>query len=395
MPAKVLILYFKTKCFFIFITLTIKLFAHIIKNTYFCTVIGLARHLEVLLLNNDCVAVPDFGGFVAHYVSARFDETDSMFLPPMRTIGFNPQLKMNDSLLAQSYVESFDISYPEALRRIEQDVDAIRNIILHEGQYLLEGIGTLTLNDEGNYSFQPYEAGLLTPSLYGLSSYEFNLLKTSSATMLKPAVIKEQDDYNIATEEKTDVQPSLIELIDDDDTDRAIHIKLSWVRNAVAFAAAIVLFFLMTTPVANSNLGSQAMSALHNSIVKKLMPKDTNIAPVTHVVSMKKVKDKPVAKQDTSKTASTKKSEPVIAKSYEHPYCIVLASQVKQSNAELFANKMRNRGFKDTEVFVYNGVVRVVYGHFDSENAAYIELHKLRFEEDFEEAWVYKRRIEG
>jgi hypothetical protein len=40
-------------------------------------------------------------------------------------------------------------------------------------------------------------------------------------------------------------------------------------------------------------------------------------------------------------------------------------------------------------------VIRVVYGNFVSESEAYTELHNLRLEEDFEEAWVYKRKTEG
>lgn len=60
--------------------------------------IELDRHIEILLLSNDCVIVPDFGGFMAHHVDARYDEADGTFLPPLRTLGFNPQLKMNDSL---------------------------------------------------------------------------------------------------------------------------------------------------------------------------------------------------------------------------------------------------------------------------------------------------------
>ena len=28
--------------------------------------IELARHIEILLLENDCVIIPDFGGFIAH-----------------------------------------------------------------------------------------------------------------------------------------------------------------------------------------------------------------------------------------------------------------------------------------------------------------------------------------
>ena len=87
--------------------------------------IKLDRHIEILLLENDCVIVPGLGGFVAPHVSARYDEQDSLVLTTYRTLGFNAQLKMNDSLLVQSYVDAYDLSYPEALRQIENEVDEI------------------------------------------------------------------------------------------------------------------------------------------------------------------------------------------------------------------------------------------------------------------------------
>ena len=350
---------------------------------------GLSQHLEVLLLSNDCVAVPEFGGFVAHYVPARIDEADGMFLPPMRTIGFNPQLKMNDSLLAQSYVEVYDISYPEALRRIEQEVDNMRHQLLHEGICHLEGIGTLTNNDEGVYRFEPFESGILTPTLYGLSSYEFPLLKSMGTVAHDTVVAKEAETVE---EEIGKVEQPLIELIDnDEEEEHAIHIKMSWIRNIAAIAAAVLLFFMMTTPVANSHLDSQTMTTLRSHFINKLIPVDSNMPAATPQLSTKK---EPVVKLDSvnvKDSAFVIQAQPVTGQ----PYCLVLASQVRRDNAEVFAKKMRDRGFKDTEVLIHNHIVRVVYGHFKTESAAYAELHKLRFEEDFEEAWVYKRKTEG
>ena len=360
------------------------------KILIFALVIELSRHLEVLLLSNDCVIVPDFGGFVAHYIPAHVDETDGMFLPPMRTIGFNPQLRMNDSLLAQSYVEANDISYPEAIQRIEQEVSQIRHQVLYNGVYHLEGIGTLTSNDEGNYCFEPYESGVLTPTLYGLGSFECPMLKSivtsSPKTAAERVPEKEYPPTNITE------QP-LIELIDQEDKEEehAIHIKMSWIRNTVAIAAAIVLFLMMTTPVANSNIGSSTMSALQNHYINKLIPIDSNMPSATPVFPSK---TDSIAKADISKIGSSD-SVKQVPSIIDNPYCIVLASQVRRDNAELFAKKMRDRGFKDTEIDIHNNIVRVVYGHFKSESAAYLELHNLRFEENFEEAWVYKRKVEG
>ena len=89
----------------------------------------LSRHIEILLLNNDCVIVPGFGGFMAHHRPAEYVDEAGMFYPPQRTLGFNSQLRLNDSLLAQSYVEAYDISYPEAVRRIEEEVAEIKQTI--------------------------------------------------------------------------------------------------------------------------------------------------------------------------------------------------------------------------------------------------------------------------
>ena len=76
----------------------------------FARVIEINRHIEILLLSNDCVIVPGFGGFMAHYVDARKDEADGSFLPPIRSIGFNPKVTLNNNIKYQTNIESYDIS---------------------------------------------------------------------------------------------------------------------------------------------------------------------------------------------------------------------------------------------------------------------------------------------
>ena len=150
--------------------------------------IEIERHIEILLLDNDCVIVPGLGGFTAHHVEARFDEADGVFVPPLRTLGFNAQLKINDSLLAQSYVEAYDISYPEALRKIESEVEELRQRLANDGYYELTDIGVLEINEDGNIEFTPCEAGILTPSLYGLSSFEMQPLAVETAETVTKTV---------------------------------------------------------------------------------------------------------------------------------------------------------------------------------------------------------------
>ena len=306
--------------------------------------IELDRHIEILLLSNDCVIVPGLGGFMTHHVEARYDADDQMFLPPLHTLGFNPQLTMNDSLLVQSYIEAYDISYPEALRRIESEVEELKQHIDAAGCYELNDIGELSLNEEGKYLFTPCEAGILTPELYGLSSFEMKPM----ATALPVAEEK--------TETEETAAPVLVPLTTDeaDDDDRALVIKMSWIRNTVAIAAAILAFFLMTTPVSNSDSTQMNMGQLNNPLLvqkphKPVVKPDTaiKIAPDT-TVAVKAVAE--VKKDTVSVQPETPKTG----------YYLVLASYVTKKNAQAFVDDLHKRGFSEAEIFIRNNVTRVV-----------------------------------
>lgn len=365
--------------------------------------IEVKRHLEILLLDNDCVVVPDFGGFVAYHVSAHFDETDGLFIPPKRTVGFNPQLKMNDSLLAQSYVEAYDISYPEAIQRIENEVAELREIIARDGSYTLDGIGTLSGNDDGGYLFTPCESGILTPELYGLSTFS-----------LTPATKEENlpaEKKNAApTEDETAPlpHPTLTDVMDDDEEERTISIKLSWIRNVSAVAAAVLLFLLMSKPVANGNYSSQAFTALEHHVVYQLakdqpdkpamaspVAKETqSAAPAETADSIKTQPEKTTDKKTETVPETATKPSTIQQVDASHPYCLVLASRVKRSNAEELVRNLHKRGFKDAEVYENNNMVRVIYGHFRTEGEAYGARNSLCHNADFAEAWVYKKPAE-
>lgn len=104
--------------------------------------IELARHIEILLLENDCVIIPDFGGFIAHYQPARYIKEENLYLPPVRTIGFNPQLTINDGLLVQSYMQAHHTDFPDATRMIEEEVAGLKEQLYQNGCAEMHGIGS-------------------------------------------------------------------------------------------------------------------------------------------------------------------------------------------------------------------------------------------------------------
>ena len=272
---------------------------------------------------------------MAHHVDARYDETDGTFLPPLRTLGFNPRLTMNDSLLVQSYIEAYDISYPEALRRIEAEVAEIRQHLESKREYELNDIGILRLNQEGNLEFEPCEAGILTPYLYGLSSFE-----------MSPLVVETKVPVETPQNEDTAKVPE----------ESAITIKMSWLRNAVAAAAAIIAFFMIGTPISNGD------------------------STETQTVSKEDAKDSISADADVTTEETSSKST----------YCIVLASQVTQKNAEIFIEKLSKEGYSEVRLVTSkSNMLRIVYGNYASETEAANSLRSLRNKSDyFEQSWV-------
>lgn len=390
------------------------------KSINFAVVNELSKHIEILLLSNDCVIVPGLGGFMAHHIAAHYDENECLFLPPLRTIGFNPQLKMNDSLLAQSYIEAFDLSYPEAIRRIEDEVKDIIQTIHNEGSYELTGIGTLSLNDEGNYIFSPAEAGILTPSLYGLSSFEFpyiaqysNISETPSQPIIKAASkpeIKEAEPVTAISEEAENTEESaeapLIPIVDDDDDDeeKAIVIKMSWIRNAVAVAVAVIAFILVTTPVSNSEMSNIASANINTSIFDTALKnkatslneiKDTIKDSIKSALAKIDSTESALIPSDSIQTAKALTENDTVATKKVTTYCLVLASYVSKKNANAFVEQLHKRGFTEAEVYIRNNVTRVIYGNFNSLNDAYNRLNRIRGNKDFEEAWVLKTTDRG
>ena len=375
--------------------------------------IELGRHIEILLLSNDCVIVPDLGGFMAHHIEAHYDDEERVFLPPQRTIGFNPQLKLNDSLLAQSYIEAYDISYPEALRRIEEEVSELKQSLSNEGYYELNGLGTLKVNEYEKLEFEPCEAGILTPELYGLSSFEIPTLadrkRVSEAAVATIPVFTEMAKANEPLDEEEDLNSTDVE--ETEEEEHAITIKMSWVRNTVAIAAALLAFFLMTPNVGNNNQNGISMSQMNLPIISK----DAGLKNVEklnsqEVKEMQMKHEEPTAQETAAepKVEEPKVEEPKAEESQaEEPkteeskveevkpqttYYIVLASQVSQHNAELFVKKLQDKGFNDARVYLYNNTRRVICGQFSTEAEAYRELQKVHRNQELADAWVYKVR---
>ena len=334
-----------------------------IKILNFASVIKLDRHIEILLLENDCVIVPGLGGFVAHHVSARYDEQDGLFLPPYRTLGFNAQLRMNDSLLVQSYVDAYELSYPEALAQIEKEVDEIYQALDEEGLFELNDLGSLSRNSEGNLEFEPFESGILTPLYYGLSSFNFTKF------------VAEKQSAPTTIEVKTQKQG--VVFVDDSDTaNKRLSISMRAVRNVAAAAVFLTAVFLVAFPGSNRQ-GANDKQQIKSGVLYNIFDSDdtSNASQQLNTLTpTNQVSD--VKLQQTTPTITS------------HYWAIVMASHVTESNARAFVHKLQKSGLSDARVYEGAESIKVLYGYFSSQKEAYEKMKFINKTTDFKEAWV-------
>ena len=362
--------------------------------------IEINRHIEILLLSNDCVIVPGFGGFMAHHVDARYDGRDNMFLPPLRTVGFNPQLTMNDSLLALSYVETYDISYPEALRRIEDEVVEIRQSLENEGKFEIENIGMLFLNEDGNISFEPCEAGILTPDFYGLGGFDMlpiaqidNGEQQNENPNVAMTVNLAKEEQPVKKEAEAPAAPAnnsvfIAEEEEEEEKAEFISIKKSWLRNMAAACIALIAFFTISTPLGSPTIEK---SQIDTGMLTRIMPKE--MTPVKSNELMLPT-DEPKLMETTPTDKAEKAPAMVLDREIATPsasyYSIVLASRVTKRNAASYVEYLQGKGFKEARVLITDNNVKVIYGNYRSESEAYNTLNRLHTNEAFTDGWITK-----
>lgn len=349
--------------------------------------ISLARHIELLLLEHDCVIVPGLGGFIANYADALYSrEGEHIFLPPYRTIGFNQQLQVNDGLLVQSYMAAYDTSYPFASLQLEQDLEKMLIELDMKGEYELENLGVLKKGLNQNIVFTAQDSSALTPPLYGLYSYEMLPLQR----ILQEREI-EQNIQAASSMGLTNTDNEFKVVSKKKHHDVVIRINRHWLDFGISVAAAVVLFFCFSYPaLKNSSTDTDTVVAAFNPMGK------TDIPQKTFEVN------KPI-KEDVT-TTSLEKTNPTtptnVAKQHEASneteitttapkYVIVLASYVSHTNAEMFIQNLAKSGLTEGRYVREGKVSRILYSGYQTEAEAQTALRALRQQSnDFAKAWI-------
>ena len=133
---------------------------------------NLSKYIVDLLVKNNCVIVPNFGGFIANYNPAIIDELRHKIYPPSKRILFNPNLLSNDGLLANYVSTQVGHNYSDALCLIDEVV-AEWKVKLNNGERISIGEAGFIYEVDDKIQFEQDREFNLYLGAYGLSIVSF------------------------------------------------------------------------------------------------------------------------------------------------------------------------------------------------------------------------------
>lgn len=189
--------------------------------------IGIARHIEYLLLHHGRVTLPGIGTFAVDYREARLLPDDSSFLPPVRRVEFYPDECGDDERLLRSVMRSRFIFRDEAARAIADEADAIHQALKAGDDYRVGRLGRFVLHD-GQIDFQVDETNFIEYPRLGFAPVEVQPLEEPEA----------ENETAVTVENKT--------------PDRIYISFPRRILRAAAVAAAVIVFLLMLSKPINT-----------------------------------------------------------------------------------------------------------------------------------------------
>jgi hypothetical protein len=294
------------------------------------------------------VVVPDLGGFVVNVVPS-YREGVSDFHAPSCELVFNRDLRHNDGLLAQSYMKTDVLTFEVASRKIEQEVQVLKNR-LREQRYLdLGKLGMFTMHDDERFVYTP--AVFVRPMFFGLQMASLKPLIQMPVPMLPP----KQETRKL---------------------------RRFSARAAAVVAAGLLLFAL---PSNESTVNRQSAQMLYEST---WLRSSAEIYATSETVATYET----AAQQQ--ETVNVTENMPVADAVMEHQpvYHIVIGVFQYAEGANITKDLLIANGFSQAAHVKHNGQIAVTAASHSDHNAAQADLRRIHREHPaYFDAWILRR----
>lgn len=329
------------------------------------------RHIEYLVHRHDCVVLPKWGAFIADYQPACYDETLGLMYPPLRELSFSASVDYNDGLLASSIARKESISFAQASRIVEEEIDSMKHQLELDGELPLGKVGRFIRQDEVSVIFEP----AAMQSRVGSAGFD--------AFAIRPLLSRVKEEAINAGR------------IEAPRRGRLSRIGLRAIKAAAAVMLAVGISVALLRPSFNRNddMASIAPVMSQKSSQTSMMPslgegKTLNIRVPEEDVEVAKVSQPAV---ETAEPAAEVKAEPEagVRLNASDRYCLVVASLHSMALAEKF---VRENAQFNLGIFGKDGKYRVYAATGNTTNEALKGKDVAEIGSRFSDAWVCSMR---
>jgi len=322
---------------------------------------NMIEFIERLLYSNDCVIIPQFGGFVLNTKDFQFLENDQTIAPKSKWVAFNERLQSDDGLLATSWAKDKGISQKQAFMVVHQFGHELSAIIKAETEFQFGNIGVFSLNKSGRLQFEPNQSLNFDLNQYGLTPVSIGQARK------KPVL--QENPIEKSVEDLPTIQP------------------IKRTRQNQFYTYVILAFFIggtaayfLTEP--NSRLVNSSFSPL-TTRAKIRAEKPADIKPLKKDVSINS--EKPVEEKVESIVNETPESAAGIY--------LVVGSFITEAKATICQAELVAKGFEDVKIIEKRSgekYFRVSVGEVATYDAGYAAAAQMKSDNKLD-IWVYKR----
>lgn len=295
------------------------------------------RHLEYLLVTNDCVVMPGLGAVIAHTMPAKTDLSGLLIDAPARVFSFNAMLTHNDGLITTSVARARSISFEAARNIVANEVGQMCRDLASSGVVSLGAVGTLRKAD-GILLFVPGRQNSLSPMTMWLP-------QLSLRSLVDIAREREQRSQELARRSRGRF--------------RLYVANIS--RIAASFALLLALGFVLSTPIEIEN-AQYASLGIENFTPADVHSEKTAVPVLRRPGELSSDLVLVVNRYDDAcETADTaahnayvreRRATPVANQSSDlriddaDPYCLIVASLVSENEARKYIEQSQNAGLR-------------------------------------------------
>jgi len=301
--------------------------------------VDITHYIKELLLLNDCVIIPEFGGFVANYKPATIQ--NNQFFPPTKEIAFNNKLISNDGLLINYISDSEGINYFEAKQRLESFVEETLLNLERKRNVYFEGIGYIHYDSRENLQFEPQLNQNLLVDSYGLQNFSYE--KLYQRQMPKPAFKVEYREPVPVIFQKRKLKKLIVAL-------------------PLLMAMALIPMKNNKQYLAKSDMGLWAA-------ISQSTP-----------VPTPQIQEENVAEYNTNA---------VTPDASQFNYFIIGGSFKSEENANKYLQQINEQGYSGKDLGIFKGLHRVAMKGFASMEEAQKELNEMRNQNPESGVWIH------